>query len=192
MTADAPRTADLSGRTVLNLGCGRKHRPDAVNVDVTARTNPDLVHDLNVRPWPFPSDRFDLILAQDVVEHLDDVVAVMEEMHRVCRAGGVVEIVVPHFSSSNAFTDPSHRRFFSRFSFDYFAEDHALAFYSTARFKVLTANLIFQPTLANKVVHRLANRFPRAYEQRWAWIFPAWFVYAKLQAVKAQAPAVSR
>lgn len=174
----------VTNRQVLNLGCGRKYRPDAVNVDITARTHPDVVHDLNVRPWPFPPDRFDLVVAQDVLEHLDDVVKTMEEVHRVCRPGAVVELVVPHFSSSNAFTDPTHRHFFSLFSFDYFTEGHDLAFYTEGRFQVVTLNLVFQPTILNKLVWRLANRFPRAYEQRWAWTFPAWFVYAKLQVVK--------
>jgi hypothetical protein len=44
--------------------------------------------------------------------------------------------------------------------------------------------IIFQPRLLNKIVWRLANRFPRAYEERWAWIFPAWFVHAQLEVVK--------
>jgi hypothetical protein len=40
---------------------------------------------------------------------------------------------------------------------------------------------VFRPTLANKVVARLGNRFPRAWEQRWAWIFPAWFLAITLR-----------
>lgn len=83
-----------------------------------------------------------------------------------------------------SFTDPTHRRFFSRFTFDYFNEAHDLSFYTPARFRLLTVQLIFQPRLLNKIVWRLANRFPRVYEERWAWLFPAWFVYPKLQAVK--------
>jgi hypothetical protein len=46
--------------------------------------------------------------------------------------------------------------------------------------------------LVNQIVCRLANRFPRAYEERWAWLFPAWFVYAKLQAVKESSAVESR
>jgi len=34
------------------------------------------------------------------------------------------------------------------------------------------------------VVRRLANRFPKAYEERWAWILPAWFLYFELKAIK--------
>ena len=169
---------------VLNLGCGRKRREGAVNVDCTARTSPDVVHDLNVRPWPFSNDAFAEVYAFDVLEHLEDVVAAMEEVHRVCRNGARVEITVPHFSSANAFTDPTHRHFFSRFSFDYFDDAHDFGFYSAASFEVVRARVIFAEGLVNRIVARLANRYPRAYEHRWAWMFPAWFISLELRVVK--------
>jgi SAM-dependent methyltransferase len=169
---------------VLNLGCGRKRREGAVNVDCTARTRPDVVHDLNVRPWPFPNDAFAEVFAFDVLEHLEDVVAAMEEVHRVCRNGARVEITVPHFSSANAFTDPTHRHFFSRFSFDYFDDAHDFGFYSAASFEVVRARVIFAKGLVNRIVARLANRYPRTYEHRWAWMFPAWFISVELRVVK--------
>jgi hypothetical protein len=43
---------------------------------------------------------------------------------------------------------------------------------------------MFQPTLANKIVRRLANRYPLQYEQRWTWMFPAWFLYFELRVIK--------
>lgn len=172
------------GTAVLNLGSGRKPRPGAVNLDRTSASSPDVVHDLDIRPWPFPDDRFDQVYAFDVVEHLADVVAAMEELHRICRDGASIEITVPHFSSGNAFTDPTHRHFFSRFSFHYFDSAHELSFYSDARFQVARSNLIFTPSLVNRVVTRLANRYPKKYEARWAWIFPAWFISVELRVVK--------
>ena len=185
--ADVPRGTGLAGASsrALNLGCGRKHIAGAVNVDCTARSAPDVVHDLDVLPWPFEYDRFDRVYAFDVVEHLADVVKTMEELHRVCRSGARIEITVPHFSCANAFTDPTHRHFFSRGSFEYFQEAHAFGFYSRARFAVVRATIVFKPSLLNRVVSRLANRFPDRYESRWAWMFPAWFLSVELQVVKA-------
>src|SRR5262252_496917 len=101
--------AERHTRDVLNLGCGRQPDPRAVNLDITPATNPDVVHDLNARPWPFPDDQFSEVLMFDVIEHLDDLLGVMEELHRVCRDGAVVKITTPHFSSANSFTDPTHR-----------------------------------------------------------------------------------
>ena len=169
---------------VLNLGCGRKLIKGAVNVDISGGVGADVVHDLANTPWPLPSDAFNEVHAYDVIEHLEDVVGAMQEIHRVCRAGARVLITVPHFSAANAFTDPTHRHQFSAFSFDYFSDGHDLAFYSDARFKRRRAQIVFYPTAANKVVHRLANRFPLRYEQRWAWVFPAWFLSFELEAVK--------
>ena len=174
--------------TALNLGCGRKPVAGAINVDRTARTGPDIVHDLDALPWPFAEGQFTEVFAFDVIEHLADVVVAMEEIHRVCRDGARVEITVPHFSSGNAFTDPTHRHFFSRFSFHYFEGGHELGFYSPCRFRVVRSNLIFYAGPLNRVVARLANRFPRAYERRWAWMFPAWFISVELQVLKGALP----
>jgi len=169
---------------ILNLGCGRKLMNDAVNVDICAEVGATVVHDLAKVPWPLPSGAFRQVYAYDVIEHLDDVPCTMEEIHRVCRAGARVHITVPHFSSANAFTDPTHRHQLSYFSFDYFAPDHGLAFYSSARFKRVRSEIVFYPTLANKLIGRLANARPAAYERRWAWMFPAWFLSIELEAVK--------
>jgi SAM-dependent methyltransferase len=169
---------------VLNLGSGRRKIDGAVNLDISDKVGADLVHDLTVMPWPLPSDTFREVHAQDVVEHLNDTVAVMEEIHRVCRGGARVCITVPHFSSANAYTDPTHRRLFSYFSFDYFDADHAFGFYSAARFKRTRAQIVFYPSIVNKLVHRVANRWPLAYERRWAWIFPAWFLSVELDVIK--------
>lgn len=46
---------------------------------------------------PFDDESFDLVTALDVVEHLDDDVAGLREMHRVLRADGRTLIFVPAF-----------------------------------------------------------------------------------------------
>jgi SAM-dependent methyltransferase len=177
-------TPDLRRAEKLNLGCGLKHLPDAVNLDITARTNPDVVHDLNQLPWPFADGQFGEIQAFDCLEHLDDFIAAMEEIYRVCRDGAVVRLTVPHFSCANAFTDPTHRRHFGYFSMDYVTGEGDIQFYTRARFKKLESRIMFYPSLMNKLVWRLANRYPEAYERRWAWMFPAWYLYFELEVRK--------
>jgi SAM-dependent methyltransferase len=176
--------AVLDSRVRLNLGSGRRYEPSAVNVDVTPDTQPDVVHDLNRRPWPFADDRFDEVEMRDVLEHLDDTISTLEEIHRVCRPGALVHIIVPHYSSNGAFTDPTHKRFFALASFDYLTAGHPNNFYTRARFSRVGGSLVFRPGLLNKVVWRLANRFPVAYEERWAWMFPAWFISISLRVEK--------
>lgn len=167
-------------RTILHLGSGRKYDPRAVNVDLVSSTTPDVVHDLDVAPWPLPDNRFTEVLAYDVIEHLDDVVATMEEIHRVCVDGAIVRFTVPHFSCANAYTDITHRHYFGQASFNYFTGENEFAFYTNRRFESRQAQIVFAPTLLNKIVWRLANRYPREYERRWAWMFPAWFLSFEL------------
>lgn len=174
----------LVDRRVLHLGSGTKYTDNAVNVDLVARTNPDIVHDLDVVPWPLPENHFVEVRAFDVIEHLDDIVAAMEQIHRVCVDGASVLITVPHFSSVNAHTDITHRHNFSSRSFDYFTEANEFAFYTSKRFMPVKSTIIFAPTLLNKIVWRAAARWPGEYERRWAWLFPAWFLSFELQVIK--------
>jgi SAM-dependent methyltransferase len=174
----------ISNRRTLNLGSGRKKIEGAVNVDLVGDTSPDLVHNLNCLPWPLPSGQFDKVVARDVIEHLDNIVEIMEEIHRVCRPNAVLDLTVPHFSCSNAFTDPTHRHYFGLFSFNYFTGENEFPFYTKAKFRRVSTQLCFLPTLMNKLVMRLANRYPRQYERRWAWLFPGWFLHFELEIVK--------
>jgi SAM-dependent methyltransferase len=170
--------------TTLNLGCGRRPIPGAVNLDITADTNPDVVHNLDEFPWPFPNDRFDAVVAMDVIEHLDNVILAMAEIHRICRNGARVRIAVPHFSCSNAFTDPTHRHYFGRKSFDYITGNSLNDYYTRAKFRCLKSEIVFAPSLLNMIMWRLASRYPDAYEKRWAWMFPAWFLDFELEVIK--------
>ncbi len=172
-------------KTILHLGSGMKYDPACVNVDLVASVKPDVVHDLDAMPWPFEENTFTEVRAFDVLEHLDDIVAAMEEIHRVSKADADVFITVPHYSSANAWTDITHRHYFSVNSFNYFTGDHRFNFYTDRRFQRVASGIVFHPTLANKIVHRLAARFPDEYERRWAWMFPAWFLSFHLRVIKS-------
>lgn len=183
MTPDPPNAA-----RILNLGCGRKRVEGAVNLDLTPETAPDVVHDLNARPWPFPDGRFEEVLAFDVIEHLDSVIGTFEEIHRVCAHGARVRVTVPHFSSANAYVDPTHQHPFGWGTIDYVTGAAEFSFYTRVRFRLARRQLLFHPSLVNKLLWRLANRWPEAYERRWAWIFPAWYLYLELEVDKPVPP----
>ena len=168
----------------LNLGCGRKRIDGAINVDRVADVNPDMIHDLDILPWPFPENRFNKVHAYDVIEHCSDLVATMNEIHRICANGASVHITTPHFSCANSFVDPTHLHHLSYFSFDYWTGTAEFDFYTDNRFQKRTSQIVFYPTLVNKLVWRLANRYPEAYERRWTWMFPAWFLSVELEVVK--------
>ncbi len=46
---------------------------------------------------PFPDCRFDLILATDIIEHVDDDLGALRELHRVLKPGSSLLLTVPAF-----------------------------------------------------------------------------------------------
>ncbi|MEZ5063711.1 MAG: methyltransferase domain-containing protein [bacterium] len=158
---------------ILDVGCGQDKLPGAIGIDRSANTAADVVHDLDRRPWPFADAEFDHVRCQDVIEHLDDIVGVMEELHRVARPGATIHIRVPHFSSVQAYTDPTHRHFFSTESMGYFTEDSRYPHYTDALFAVRRVRLRLWKPYRWLGLDWLANRFPARYEKMFAFLFPA-------------------
>lgn len=110
----------ITERRTLDIGCGWRKTPGAVGMDVLAESAADVVADLNER-WPFPDGRFDRIFANHVLEHVPDVIHVIDEAWRVLTPGGVLIARGPHFSSAHlVWSDPTHRRGLSAAMFLHF------------------------------------------------------------------------
>jgi ubiquinone/menaquinone biosynthesis C-methylase UbiE len=168
---------------VLDIGCGNSKAPGALGVDMHADTQADIVHDLNKYPWPFPDNEFDLVICNDILEHLEDVIKAIEEIHRVSRKGATVQIRVPHFSSPQAYADITHKHFFTSESFDCFCEEnHLQKYYSKARFKKISMKFNF--TRFYSFISVMANRFPHHYERYFSYIFPSGNIEFKFVVIK--------
>lgn len=97
----------------LNLGSGaRKLSGDWINVDKTPHENVDVVHDLNVFPYPFDDNSVGFICMNHVLEHLKEPYDVAVECHRILKPGGSFEIIVPHKNHLSAY-DVAHPRLFT-------------------------------------------------------------------------------
>ncbi len=96
----------------LNLGCGMTRLDGYVNVDRFGE--PDVRHDLEVVPWPWPDDSVSEILLSHVLEHLGHnpivYLEIMKEMYRVCQDGATIRIAVPHHRHEHFANDPTHVR----------------------------------------------------------------------------------
>ena len=90
----------------LNLGCGEFKKPGFINIDIVGKRHPDIIGDLAER-LPFLDGVFDCVEADHLLEHLPDPFAVMEEIQRVMRPGGILRVRVPHFS--RGFTLAQHK-----------------------------------------------------------------------------------
>ena len=69
----------------LLLGAGTHCRSDYVNLDINKHQGIDVVHDLNVFPYPFQDNQFELVEAHHVIEHLEDIPAVIKEIARILK-----------------------------------------------------------------------------------------------------------
>jgi len=162
---------------ILDLGCGKKKRAGAIGVDYSDRHDADVIHNLNVFPYPFMDEEFDEVYLDNVLEHLNDPMRVMEEIHRISKLGGQVKVIVPYFRSVWAFIDPTHQHFFAVDSFAYYDPEHFICQkydYVKTRFKV--ERVIFNETLSSRWVKRmiikLANKWPHQYEYYFSQIIP--------------------
>jgi SAM-dependent methyltransferase len=126
---------------VLNVGCGNRLIDGAVHHDrVKHRPEIDVVHDLNVLPWPWADDEFDKVVALAVLEHLDiDLVASLNECHRILKPGGQLVIKLPMWNAERSYDDPTHRWFFTLGSLDQFCPEtergQAYLFYTPHKWK---------------------------------------------------------
>jgi SAM-dependent methyltransferase len=162
---------------ILDLGCGKKKRVGAIGVDHSSRHKPDIIHDLNKFPYPFQAESIDEIYLDNVLEHLEDPVKVMEEIYRICRPGALVKVIVPYFRSKWAFIDPTHRTFYTVSSFDYYDPSRLICSrydYTFARFAV--KNIVFNESFSDgflkNLVTRFANKQPTRYESYLSTLFP--------------------
>ncbi|MBI4018052.1 MAG: class I SAM-dependent methyltransferase [Candidatus Aenigmarchaeota archaeon] len=93
-------------KVALNLGCGNDYRASSkerkwVNADNLADfpgARVDKNVDLNRIPYPFKSGYADEVFMNHVLEHLEDPRAVMKEVHRVLKSGGLFFLNVPYFT----------------------------------------------------------------------------------------------
>ena len=180
------RLAEGAPRT-LNLGCGEDRRADAVGCDVDPKAQGvDVVCDLNHFPYPFRDSQFSDVICQDVLEHLEEIPRVMAEIHRIVKPGGLVRIRVPHYTSMDAYGDPTHRRYLSARSFDFCLEGGRPlpGLRSDTKFRLRRRRIVFYRPYRLLGISALANRYPTRWEGHFAFWFPAQYVLFELEAVK--------
>jgi predicted SAM-dependent methyltransferase len=107
----------------LDLACGKKKREGFIGVDIVEMDGVDLVHDLTKYPWPFPDESVEEIYCSHYIEHAPDIVAFMNEMHRILVTGGKARLIAPYYNSVGCWQDPTHKRAISESTFAYFIKD---------------------------------------------------------------------
>lgn len=176
-----------TSENVLNYGCGNRKEPGEIGVDVSVNTMADhvLTSDGVI---PCPDDYFDFAYSRYVLEHVDDIYQVINEVGRTLKPTACYKFVVPHAFSTDAFDDPTHVRFFTLNTANYFV-GNADIHYSNSVFTDCQSYLklsLLMPRIkiirfpVNILLGSLSYFFPRLSEQLLKLPFLTGALYCKL------------
>jgi SAM-dependent methyltransferase len=108
----------------LDIGCGAtKQKATSYGVDMYPAESVDVLADLRVG-LPFADRSVDRVYAVHVLEHLVDLVSVMNELHRILADDGALHVLSPDWRAVGAVADPTHVRFFDVQTFKWFCGRH--------------------------------------------------------------------
>lgn len=127
----------------LDVGCGTAKVKGAIGIDRVKLPGVDIIQDLNKFPWPFKDESFDEIYMNDIIEHLDNTIKIMEECHRLLKSQGKLFIRVVYWNHRYAFSDPTHVHFFSEICFEFFTGKWRRSYYTKVRFKLKKLEYIY-------------------------------------------------
>jgi|SRR3989344_545310 len=169
----------------LHLGCGKDIKKGYVNLDSVKLEGVNIIHNLNIYPWPFKKDEFDYVLSNHALEHLDNIIKPLEEIWRITKNKSLISIEVPIFPSIGAMADPTHKQFYTYRTFDYFRPQDSLNYYSKARFNIISKRIIFsKPLFFCTWFFNLSMSMQKFYTNFLSFFIPAFALKIELETVK--------
>jgi hypothetical protein len=116
---------------LLDIACGHHKELTWTGIDIQALPGVDIVHDLNVHPWPLEDGSVEKAKAWHIVEHIPPVavtergtrrpfIEFMDECWRVLNVGGRIDIETPYGGSAGFLHDPTHCNPISELTFEHF------------------------------------------------------------------------
>ncbi|MFP5347162.1 MAG: class I SAM-dependent methyltransferase [Actinomycetes bacterium] len=121
---DGVVVGDRGPLRTLDVGSGgTKQRATSVGVDRRPASGVDVLADVTAR-LPFADRSVDRVYAVHVLEHVLDMVGVMNELHRVLADDGVLHVLSPHWKSIGAVADPTHVKYLDVQTFKWFCGRH--------------------------------------------------------------------
>jgi len=148
---------------LLALDFGAFHRPTEgfQSVDMREGENVDIVTDLT-KKFPWPDNSVGVIRAVDFLEHIEDKMHTIKEIHRVLAPGGMLLSMTPSTDGRGAFQDPTHVAYYNEHSFWYYCRKQYRDFVDglqgvTFKESYLATEFISDWHKANNVPYVIAN-----------------------------------
>ncbi len=144
----------------IDIGCGDNKKKGFIGIDLIPSSDVNIVCDIGKWGLPLKDNSVDQIFAFHFLEHIDNVMFVMDEIYRVLKIGGIAEIVVPHFANIDSY-HWLHKTYWNARGFDLFEKGHIHHRYcSNINLKILVRNIEFSekrqynPTIFEKMMSK--------------------------------------
>lgn len=156
----------------INIGCGDENFKGYYRLDYDNQFKPDKIWNLNKFPYPFKDNTWGEIYTSHVLEHIDDIYAVLYEMFRITKVGGIIHIKMPHHSNGWSKGDFTHKRWANWKSFDSLNDNQVkYKFHYKIVFKRLNYFSEDYPKI-NLMFQWFINAIPKGLYERFLWQFP--------------------
>jgi len=157
----------------LNLGCGWDKLEGYINCDISPEVKPNKIINLEEK-LHFEDNSIDEILLNHVLEHIKNFIGLIHELYRISKVGAIIKIKCPFYSSWGQFNDPTHIRFFTPFTFEYFRDNiYSHEVKSKVDMFDVKVKINYRSKHSNPTINKLINLNHRIYCRLFAWIFPA-------------------
>lgn len=101
----------------LDIASGQNKREGFTGIDIMPGS--DIVHDLEIFPWPIESDSVEEAHCAHFIEHTKDLFKFFDELYRIMKVGAKCQVIAPYYNSIRAWQDPTHTRAISENTFLY-------------------------------------------------------------------------
>ena len=140
---------DVNEGLWLDLGCGKNAHEGFKGVDKRDLPNVEQIN-LEHFPWPWAEGSVQVILASQIVEHLDpsNSINFMNECHRILEDDGLLVVITPYGTSERHYQDPTHKNPWIRYTPFYFVPgNHLYDVYEPKQWKIETLTYNMQRDL---------------------------------------------
>lgn len=101
----------VENRVQIRLG-GTEAQPGFIVMNTDPGIYVDICHDLETYPYPLPENSVDMLVAPDLIEHINPhrkgFIKFMDECWRVLKVNGEFLIATPYAGSMAFYQDPTH------------------------------------------------------------------------------------
>jgi len=117
---------------ILDLGCGKNKVIGSVGLDKVKLESVDIVHDLLSFPYPLENESYDFIYLRHTIEHfaIENIDLILKECYRILKKNGKIQINVPHVFSLAAYTDLTHKSYYTFNSGKFWDKNNSMSYYS--------------------------------------------------------------